>query len=368
MAYVYQATPDSLKLHFLFYDVSRLLELQRSATSLTYEVKDNNSRAVLLRDTIAIVAIPNPESNDAVSVRVTIPRTQVAAGNVLNLKLWQEFAGQSRKNTSFRVPLQPAMLGKSALLVRQHTGQPLIQSYTTTTDTLLLQDADTTGRMVLYRFEPEFVPALPPMSTRQEPQPQTFQPLDSLTVAATDTFVFPQQGLYLLWPNTAFARGLLVEPWHFPQVTMAREMLQPLIYLTTSTERERLFKAPDPKKAIDDFWLSVAGEKHLARELIRTYYGRVEQANKLYTSYKPGWATDRGMIYLIYGPPSDISRVGSTETWIYRQTEMQPYVKFVFTKKENNFTENHYELVRRREYEESWYSAVAKWRAGITDM
>ena len=151
-------------------------------------------------------------------------------------------------------------------------------------------------------------------------------------------------------------------------VTMAKEMLQPLIYLTTSAEREKLFKASDPKKAVDDFWLSVAGERHLARELIRTYYGRVEHANKLYTSHKPGWTTDRGMIYMIYGPPSDISTIANKETWIYRESDMQPYSKFVFTKKQNNFTENHYELIRRREYEESWYSAVAKWRAGITDM
>lgn len=102
--------------------------------------------------------------------------------------------------------------------------------------------------------------------------------------------------------------------------------------------------------------------------MIRTYYSRVEMANKLFTAHKAGWATDRGMIYLIYGRPSSVSEVGPNITWVYRESETAPYIKFVFTKKENNFTENYYELIRRREYEDSWYSTVAKWRAGKTNL
>jgi hypothetical protein len=62
-----------------------------------------------------------------------------------------------------------------------------------------------------------------------------------------------------------------------------------------------------------------------------------------------------------------VSRVGNTEAWIYRESASTPYIKFVFNKKENNFTNNYYELIRRREYEENWYSTVSKWRAGITE-
>ncbi|MBC5773952.1 GWxTD domain-containing protein [Pontibacter sp. KCTC 32443] len=299
---------------------------------------------------------------------MSIPREIVIADNSVNLKLWQKFAGEARMHSAFNIALDPGMLEKMGLLVQAKSKIPLIRTYTTTADSMLLENADTTAAMLVYYFKSEFTPALPPMSERKEAAARTLQPSDSLTIDPNNTFALPQDGLYLLWPDKSFSTGLLVEQWSFPRITMAKEMLQPLIYLTTSTERERLFKATDPKKAVDEFWIQVAGEKHLARELIRTYYGRVEHANKLYTSHKPGWATDRGMIYLVYGPPSDISRVADTETWIYRESEMHPYIKFVFTKKQNNFTGNHYELIRHREYEESWYSAVAKWRAGITDM
>ncbi|NEM96868.1 GWxTD domain-containing protein [Pontibacter sp. BT327] len=367
MQYTYQAGADSLKLYFLFSDVSRLMQLQRSASNMTYDVTANDTKAILLRDTVKVATITGPGSPDEVIASISIPNQLVAASNTLQVKLWQEFAGQARMQTAFKVQLQPYMLTKQGILLHKSTGKPLLRGYMTTSDSLVLQSTDTAS-MLIYRFNADILPALPPMSTRKEAVPTAVKPLDSTIVAAADTFMLPQEGLYLLWPRSEFSRGLVVRPWYFPQVTMARELLDPLIYLTTSTERERMFNAPDVKKAVDDFWMEIAGEKQLARELIRTYYGRVEEANKLYTSFKPGWATDRGMIYLIYGPPSDVSRVGNTETWIYRETEMQLYVRFVFTKKQNNFTENHYELIRRREYEESWYSTVAKWRAGITDM
>jgi GWxTD domain-containing protein len=205
------------------------------------------------------------------------------------------------------------------------------------------------------------------MSLRGEQDALAMVLADSMLYNFGDTIKFEREGLYLFEPSSAFSKSILAQNWAYPQISMAQELIQPLIYLTTSSERELLFKAPDPKEAVDNFWLKVAGDKATARELIRSYYGRVEKANKLFTSYKAGWSTDRGMIYIIFGRPSIMSQTGNTETWIYRKSETSPYVKFVFNKKENNFTENHYELIRRREYEESWYSTVAKWRAGITD-
>ncbi|NDK57614.1 GWxTD domain-containing protein [Pontibacter fetidus] len=367
MHYTWRATPDSLHLYLLFSDVSRLAELQRTATSLSYVVAGQNN-TVLLKDTVQVVKPSQPGEEDGILLDISIPTSVVSDANTLQLKLWQKFAGEATMHTTFKLQLQGAMLDKTQVVSGASSKKPLIRNYSITSDTLVLDGIDTTSSMQVYYFNAHFAPALPPMSTRKEAIAPTLKPLDSLTIVANQVFVLEKEGLYLLWADKPYASGLLVKNWYYPKVTMAKEMLEPLIYLTTSTERERLLQAKEPKKAVDDFWLSVAGEKHLARELIRTYYGRVEHANKLYTSHKPGWATDRGMIYLVYGPPSDISKVGNTETWIYRESEMHPYTKFVFTKKRNNFTENHYELIRHREYEESWYSAVAKWRAGITDM
>jgi GWxTD domain-containing protein len=36
------------------------------------------------------------------------------------------------------------------------------------------------------------------------------------------------------------------------------------------------------------------------------YYRRIEYANVQFSVVSPGWRTDRGRIYIIYGPPDDI--------------------------------------------------------------
>jgi GWxTD domain-containing protein len=367
MQYTWYATPDSLNIYLLFSDVSRIIDLKRTAKSLSYDIT-KSGEGVVLRDTLRLPPVPETDNDNGLYLNVQLPLSAASENSILNMRLWQQFAGQERSGTSFKIQLQPIMLEKNMLLIRANGQQPFLRNYINTNDVLLLRSIKDSAIMKVHFFDAAFSPALPPMSMSQEAQARTLKIGDSITVKATDTLKLEREGLYLLWPGETYSRGLLVEAGLYPKVTKAAELVQPLIYLTTSTERDKMTRAQDPKKVVDDFWMQLAGEKNLARELIRTYYGRVEHANTLYTSHKPGWATDRGMIYIVYGPPNDISRAGATETWIYRESEMQPYVKFVFTKKQNNFTENHYELIRRREYEESWYSSVAKWRAGITDQ
>ncbi|MBC5993068.1 GWxTD domain-containing protein [Pontibacter sp. SD6] len=268
----------------------------------------------------------------------------------------------------FRVPLKAQMLDKNYLLVKASDDKPITKEYANTSEKLFIKQYGTQNNPVnIHYYNTEFSPALPPMSTRQEPMALPMNAADTLHYSTGDTIKFNKEGLYVLEPSSAFAKSLLVQKGAYPQITMAQELLQPLIYITTSTEREALFRTSNPKEAVDNFWLKVAGDKATARELIRTYYSRVERANKLFTCHKPGWTSDRGMIYIVFGKPSTMSQTGNTETWIYREAEASPYIKFVFNKKGDNFTENHYELVRHRDYEESWYSTVAKWRAGITD-
>jgi GWxTD domain-containing protein len=43
-------------------------------------------------------------------------------------------------------------------------------------------------------------------------------------------------------------------------------------------------------------------------ELMEEYYSRVEYANKNFGHYQEGWRTDRGMVYIVFGPPSNIER------------------------------------------------------------
>lgn len=370
LQHTYFATEDSLYFYFLLEDRRGIMEVQKTALQLTYKVNPGKEEkeVPILADTVKFTARRVVDVEDGFYTSVVLPGDIVQAPRVLHVQLWQQLGKVERMGSLFQIPLNAAMLEKQHVLVDANTNMPVIRKYVTTTSKLKILSATDSSYSVVEFMGTEFPPALPPMSLRPEQQTRTLQVADSLTVRAGDTIQFEKEGLYLLWPGQPYAQALVVQPWSYPDVTMARELISPLIYITTSEEREKLSRAEDPKKAVDIFWQEVGGNTTTARELIRLFYGRVETANKLYTSHKAGWATDRGMIHVIFGRPDDIARVGSNETWTYGQTRTRPYIKFVFTKKQNNFTENHYELVRLRDYREVWYSTVAKWRAGITEI
>jgi GWxTD domain-containing protein len=371
MQHAYYASNDSLHLLLKFEDVRQVLDILQAATSYEYAVRAGLSERdrVLLEDSVNLPDRRITDVEGQLHVKLSLPGRVVQEPNVLHLQVWQVLSGQERMGTEFRLPLNSTMMQKGYLLTIAGTGKPVYQNFITTSDKLLVRSYSPTDSVILVnRFELDFMPAAPPMSMSKPEVPRTIAVAESDTLVASDTLSFEREGLYLFNPGSAFARGLVVLPGKYPLVTRADELIPPLIYLTTSQEREALFKAPDPKAAVDAFWLEVGGNESTARELIRTYYKRVEMANKLYTAHKAGWATDRGMIYIVYGRPSSVSQVGPNITWIYRESDTSPYIKFVFTKKENNFTENYYELIRRREYEDSWYSSVAKWRAGKTNL
>jgi GWxTD domain-containing protein len=374
MQYAFYGGEDSLHLILRFEEMRQLLDLQAAANRVDYAIRAGGTERdmLLLRDTLQVVAQHKVPATGTLEVPLTIPAQHVAAGNTIQVRLWLKMAGQERLGISHRFALRPDMLQKKYQMLHADSGRPIVTGFLTATDRVVLSiPHDTTGSASFSLSQTDYTPqpALPPMSTRAETLPQAPQrSADTLRLASGDTLRFSGEGLYLLSDGTGYAQGLLVQEGGFPLVTRVQDLITPLIYLTTSAEREALYSASDKKAAVDNFWLKVAKDKKLARELIRTYYLRVETANKLYTSYKPGWATDRGMIYIIYGKPSNVSVGPDTETWIYRESEATPYVKFVFTKKENTFTKNHFELIRSRDYEENWYSTVAKWRAGITNM
>ncbi len=87
---------------------------------------------------------------------------------------------------------------------------------------------------------------------------------------------------------------------------------------------------PIKKAAIDDFWLNIGGSLERARELLKKYYGRVKEANKHYSSYTQGWKSDRGMIYIVMGPPANIYKSKKDEIWMYGNESNPNALRFVF--------------------------------------
>ncbi len=175
---------------------------------------------------------------------------------------------------------------------------------------------------------------------------------------------FTEEGFYHIQSDTSSRQGYTVYrfPDGFPDVTTAGQMLQPLRYITTRNEFEDLSGAPDLKLAIDNFWLSNAGNPARARNMIQKYYARVADANRFFSSYLEGWKTDRGIIYIVYGQPAIVYRGDKTEEWIYGEKGNANSIKFRFVKVPNPFTENDYSLVKSPSYKEKWYNIVGTWR------
>lgn len=148
----------------------------------------------------------------------------------------------------------------------------------------------------------------------------------------------------------------------FPKITKVDHLVHPIRYISTSDEFKKVSRAVNTKTAIDQFWLKLAKNEERAKKVIEAYYNRVEKANQFFTSYKEGWKTDRGIIYIVYGNPTTIYKERGKETWIYGEENNILSIKFEFLKIKNPRSDNDYRLVRNNDYKNNWYRAVDQWR------
>jgi len=190
----------------------------------------------------------------------------------------------------------------------------------------------------------------------------------SIPYSDTSILKFPVQGVYQVGISPDRLEGYSFSYFgeYFPSVKTPEEMIKPLVYLASQNEINRLLNDPTPKLAVDNFWLENASNIEKARELIRVYYNRVLFANYFFASYKEGWKTDRGMIYIVYGPPDEVFKNDEEEKWIFGTKKSAPRISFTFTKVNNPFTQNDFKLRRNAETKTMWDNAVTSWRNGNT--
>lgn len=89
------------------------------------------------------------------------------------------------------------------------------------------------------------------------------------------------------------------------------------IYFANADEFDKLRNAKtrlEKEKAFINFWRSKDPTPNTAKnEVMLDYYNRVRIANERYSTHFPGWKTDMGMVYIIFGDPSNIERHPFTE-------------------------------------------------------
>ena len=108
------------------------------------------------------------------------------------------------------------------------------------------------------------------------------------------------------------------------------EFLSEVRYIITSAERTAFLDRPDSEKPkfIEEFWMSRDPDPSTPEnEFKDEYIGRIAKANDLFFGEgRPGWLTDRGRIYILFGPPTERQPASPSgdrrgrcqELWYYR--------------------------------------------------
>ena len=123
------------------------------------------------------------------------------------------------------------------------------------------------------------------------------------------------------------------------------EWLDKVRYIATKKEKQEyrfLKKSGDEKKIMTFralFWKLRDPDPRTARNTFREqYYRRINEANGLFNeSSTPGWLTDRGKVYILLGPPDDMtneydrpSARGGVDSFTFSPSERYPTQLWIY--------------------------------------
>lgn len=146
------------------------------------------------------------------------------------------------------------------------------------------------------------------------------------------------------------------------------EFFSQVRYIITGDERKVFLELPDADKSkfIEDFWKRRDPDPDTAEnEFKDQYFNRIQKANELFHGEgKPGWLTDRGRIYILFGPPMDRITNPTSLSGRERCTEVWYYGQFPVVFEDANCTGNYelvtYDLTSLRETNLAYMSTLAE--------
>lgn len=256
-----------------------------------------------------------------------------------------------------------------SMRVRNSSNELIFNDYVVAVDSYTIELDVPRQQMFSKYYSRDFPAASPPFSTIA-PRPFDFTPDDVNKLSRVDEkrfkLVVSRPGFYQVTDDTNRKTGgtLYYFGVSYPQAKTLLDLVNPVRYITTNEEYEAILASDNLKKSVDAYWLNIGDNPERARELIRAFYSRVQYANTYFTSYLEGWKSDRGMCYIVYGPPDVVYRSTATETWLYGEEGNYNSLSLTFTRVVNPFITNDYRLNRSGSLKTSWYRAVEYWRQG----
>ncbi len=157
-------------------------------------------------------------------------------------------------------------------------------------------------------------------------------------IAADGTVKAEKEKKFYVFSNTASAvelnrpDGFLTSEYAAMPIKQVEDEFEKMQYVLTDKQIDyygELSTPEDKRKFIYNFWVTKdANPKTPVLETKNAYFKRVNEANQNFEeSFKEGWKSDRGRIYILYGKPDDIERfpfqteTKSYEIWKYDSVE-----------------------------------------------
>ncbi len=95
-------------------------------------------------------------------------------------------------------------------------------------------------------------------------------------------------------------------------ITDLNTAIDELIYIASTSQINHIKEAKTKKEKLKrflDFWKTqYPASSTEENPVFNEYYGRVAYANAHFSRYIEGWKTDRGMVFILLGPPDNIDR------------------------------------------------------------
>ena len=242
---------------------------------------------------------------------------------------------------------------------------PFDQNYLTQGQSLLFKTSKGPSLFSFFYPSPFAVP-FPPMEIRLAEVPKEVVVENRGDFLANIPKTLPDEGYYFFQSDSTAQTGILLRTVHdaFPKVKDWNEMVDMVTYISTKKEHETLLLAQDKKKALDAYWYNLTRNEEAAKVLIRNYFKMVEFANILFTDFKQGWKTDRGMVYIVMGPPQEVNFYEDREVWSYAGIDDTSKIRFTFTRVKTILSPHFYTLNRSRAYQPIWFKNISQWRSG----
>lgn len=266
-----------------------------------------------------------------------------------------QFSLTLNQNFIYDVPISSSA-GFPSFIPTDADRNPILKNFITSEPVRIAGDHP---RYHAFAYRDDFGPADPAMGSMKQIAPSL--EIDSSFFFQSELTNLLDFHFYLIQTDTLDDNGvtLLKCPSYYPELRKLDELIEPLTYITTPSEY-RTMETQMSRSAFEDFWLNTYGTKFRAKNAIKNYYDRVEKANRLFTDYKQGWETDRGMLMIIFGTPDDVVRSDRYEIWRYKKG-----IEFEFIRISTLFTPSLYSLKRDKKYEEIWYEQVGNIRKGL---